>query len=421
MAGSRSLSTLEPEVLGPGRVLVRHQLANARLRVPIIRAVYPPGPPRLEWSEIDSRNSEHEVGSLLMDLRRLSRAGAPDKEIIELARRYGPLRVGRSGVPGTFSPSAALTGKDRYWEDSQAQTGWADQILGLTDPSSLSDEGDFSSEEPTSEDLDYLFEDREPAQWEPLAAWRAYSRVLSTVLGIAGDLEAEREVPLVRFADTWSPATGQLSPLGSWSKPGEPPSRPDPFDITDPRSWDVPEFAHEWWWELEESLDTSEARTTAARRALSWILNCLADSAGLRTYQVWAEDSQYASESAALSRMNSDTRYIPTYVLAPDPQVTFPTDWPAYPSEISWSVWSVVVSQLHAAVMSKRGWIECDSCGLTFPIEEGHRHPHSGDPAYCGEDCRRVGNAARRAERERKKSRTSETTAVLTAVPAQTS
>lgn len=360
---------------------MRDQLAFARLRVPVVGAAFGDGPPRLEWSDADTPSRTVAVDNLLWDLQRLGRDEAPNEQIILTARKYGPLRIRRCGIPGTALAEDVLTAADRPWEDLETQIAWADARLGVNRLEPLPGYGTFEDDPSAG----FFVDGTDQARWEPLAAHRAYGRVLRAALRIGADLVAGKGVTLSMFADTWSPAV-RLPPIVP-SQEGLPPA-PRRFAPANPMDWQVPEYALAWWKEIDLSLTASENRPLTLRRAFSWTLDSLATSAGLRIHAIWPEASIENQQATATTSAHEKRRPALTYALAPIPLPQYPTDVPVQVSEIEWSVWAVAVAQLHAAVCSTPGWVECDVCGMMFPIGDTKRGPRLGEPAYCGDACR---------------------------------
>lgn len=358
----------EPE--RPGRVLVRSQVERARLAVPPRIEGEAPGlgPPRISWSDAGVESHLVTVGSLLMDLQRLGRPSATSGEAVRLARKYGPLRVRRNGCPGRPGDRGALSGGDRTWDTAAGQALWASRWGEPLDWGLSEDHPRFPA----------LLD--EPAAWEPLAAWHCYGRVLRTMLDIAARLAAGDSVPMSMFADTWAPGSRHLYPLVVPADVKLAP-RPEAFDPSQPACWAVSDYARDWWRVV------SQAEGLTPQAALAWQLGGLAESAGLRLCLTWPDASRQPGGSPDLG---------PVYHMAPAPIATYPTAQTVRESQTEWSVWAVAVAQLHAAVASRRDWIECDECAVRFPIEARRRKPHAGHPAYCGDKCRLAGETRRR-------------------------
>jgi hypothetical protein len=376
------------ELQTPGRVLVRSQLSSVLLAVPVIKLAKGCGPARLEWSDAQVTERLVNVTSCLMDVQRLGHPDVTDRAVLEVAKKYGPLRITKSGKPGMGEARGGLRAQDRWWEDSEAQLRWQHDILGLAPNALDADEDPFG--------VDWGLSDL--AAWEPIAAWRHYGRVLRSLLSIAAAVRSGKGVSLTQFAESWSPASADLRPLAPppmidkngdvVREDGMRVPRPMPprmrFDPLDPASWEPSPYAQAWWRVAEGTLDDDGRPALNLRKVLSWQLDGLAESTGLRVRLVWPDT------------LTGDEAPSPVYAFAPASGAEYPHDHSWQQSQQHWGLWGVVVAQLHAAVTSQRDRVECDECGIPFPIEEGRRRPHTGEPAYCGTKCQLAGDYRRR-------------------------
>jgi hypothetical protein len=364
-----------------------------QVEVPTLAFVPGPGPARIEWNDADGEARAVAGRGCLMDMQRLGIPGVTDRQVVRIARKYGPLRVGRSGRPGAAGRPGGLGAADRAWEDDVDREHWRRSITG---------EADWADDEGEDErTLDAIFLAGDSAAWEPLAAWRCYGRVLRTLLDIGAELWHGRTVQWEAFADAWSPAGPLLRPLvpppmldargdkvqvDGESVPAPQPARPEArFDPADPAAWEPSDYVRAWWRTWEQAIDEDGRAALNPRQALTWCLAGLARAAGLGAQLAWAD---------APLRGGQSIPDVPSFVLAPSRDAVYPIDQPWRRSLPTWGVWEVCVSELYGAITAPRDWLGCAECGKFFPLEEGkrrpRRRPQGVDPWYCGDDCRRT-------------------------------
>jgi hypothetical protein len=378
----------EPERLGP--ILVRGQLTQVMLAVPELELVNDSGPARLEWSDEGVTERLVDVRSCLMDLQQLGQPGVSDWDVFQVSKKYGPLRIDRSGRPRAAGTRSGLRSEDRTWEDSEAQWRWLCCRLALA-----VDEFDQASLDQMLEaggPVDRYLEAGDLVGWEPVAAWRCYGRALRTLLTIGGRLQSSYVVPAESFAYVWTPAGPILHPLPPppmrdaggrvvLDEDGEPvpeslPSRAR-FDPAEPASWAPSDYVRAWWRVWGGIIGVDGRPAFDAWQVLLWHLNTLAKSTGPQIQANWEKGGT------------------PTHTLASAAAASYPNDQPLAPSREAWFPWSIAVAQLHAAMGSSRGWLECSECGKLFQLEDDRRRPRRRpqgvDPAYCNPECRRHG------------------------------
>ncbi len=129
-------------------------LAHARVReVPVRFVPGSPGPARIEWRSGATTDLSPPLHNVLW--RFLALANAPDQDIHEFAKRFGPLGIGPDGRIRLSESGTAVGITERYWE-TPAPTRGASA--------------------------------RDTVYWEPVSGWRYHARRLAARIALATDL-----------------------------------------------------------------------------------------------------------------------------------------------------------------------------------------------------------------------------------------
>jgi hypothetical protein len=289
-------------------------------------------------------------------------ARAPDGEIIQFARAWGPLGICIHGMTVSHAGECQLL----RWEDCP----W------------LSDE-----ERPLDPD-----DAAPPEYWEPLAAWRFYARQFAAILVIASELSKGRMPHAEHVAAAFA---GPRTYLGTHAVPSgaafAPPSAKEVLAVAadwmryepQPESLNFPEGRLDYWWAVVVNT-----------------LNQLAQEAGLRF-----EYRRRAGESTARMDLALGTGY--TRLSNP-----IPGD---YPYTCVGTLFASLVEQLGAAAQRVDLVMRCVTCDEVFESPTGHR-PRRDREQYCDE-CRREvkkerGNERKRRQRQRGRAAATATDAV---------
>jgi hypothetical protein len=343
-AEPKPLAALDVLTDGPSlRLQADDPLATRRIRVPRVFADETgDGPVRICWdaSAVQERQG---IDDCLWEFVKL--VGQPDRDIISFAKRWGPLGICAHGMPYTHAfECIPLSHEDRLWETPDERAHWA-----AVDPG-------FSADDPQTWNR----------FWEPLTAWRFYTRHFDALLAIAQALNEGHQVsPRTWFAAArWHVATEYEPLIQGEAYPPYP--------------------RHTAWnenlvWEWMARSSRGELQETFAV-----YLSTLLREARALPLMTWAPNEPRARLTLSFGQAPLTDPYSDELRLEID------------------SLFAVLTAQLVAAVQNPQGLYKCDFCHEVFArTERAPRHRRDGQPERILCSKQKCKQAAQREDKKK--------------------
>lgn len=282
----------------------------------------PPGPPRIVWNAENCSIGRRPPSSVWTFLKL---AEASDNEIASIAKRWGPLGICVCGKPVSHSDNCRLLEHiDKPWLSEREQLRHAG-TTGIEN-------------------------------WEPLEAWRCYSRQFSAILAIAYAVGHGRSVPIALVAAASGPRVSRGPQSVSLGTAFRPATAEDMSRLL--------------------VFDPAMQRHLAGRSVVQRRVSGLMHDAGILPELWWRED-----------------RPVPHLVLGLGDQIPEPP-----PARFAGNLFARLVLELVATVQRADGITRCHVCSEFIDSASGRALRKDGTH-YC-ETCRP--EAQRRSARERK-------------------
>jgi hypothetical protein len=298
---------------------------DIQLQVPAVRLeVGPSDQHRLEWSGREATKTPS-VQSCFW--RFIELAAGTEDDILDFAQTWGVLRIGTDGYPQISRSNDLLTDRHRYWQND-ADTSAQARVT------------------PHEEHGSY---------WEPISAWRYFSRRMRALLAIYIDLRTD--VP-TRMED-WLDAAQQLRLPKSSADLVEFYSRSTVDDFN----------AFRVFLMLSDGLNLRS--TTDQRRLLNFLANELIEHSRLSP-ALTEKDGIGAQIGVAIAKGTS----------------TEPGRTPGTPPpERAIGVYDILAGQFLAAIQSPSTF-RCSVCSKPYLINPGERRPRGDRRHFCSPECR---------------------------------
>jgi hypothetical protein len=318
-------------------------IPDIQILVPDVRLVNdPPGPARLEWRS-SARKTSPSLQSCLWQFIEL--AEAPDEAIRAFAQTWGVLGLGSDGRPHVGASNELLSDKHRFWESA---------------PTTLRQRATKLEEE------DGVW------HWEPLSAWRFFSRRMRALLAIAVDLRTQVPTKMEDWLDAARPLKLPRSPA----------------DLEESFSRSTVEDFAAFQGLLALSDGLSLRSPTDQRRIAHFLANELIERSGLFPALI-ATDGSEPQIGVAIGTI-------------PEQEARSSLGGSDHRRAIG--VYNVLAGQFLAALQSPRTF-HCSVCGKSYLLGVDERRPREDRKNFCSSECRYKARLEVRKASERHRSR----------------